>query len=49
MRAPERNRHGYIEDRTRLAGDLIIVMPEIECFREDIATHRSSAAYSNSR
>lgn len=31
VRAPERNRHGYIEDRTRLAGDLIIVMPEIEC------------------
>lgn len=31
VRAPERNRHGYIEDRTRLTGDLIIVMPEIEC------------------
>ena len=31
VRVPERNRHGYLEDRTRLTGDLIIVMPEIEC------------------
>lgn len=31
VRVSERNRHGYLEDRTRLTGDLIIVMPEIEC------------------
>ena len=31
VRLPQRNRNGYIDDRSRLAGDLIIVMPDIEC------------------
>lgn len=31
VRLPQRNRNGYVEDRSRLTGDLIIVMPDIEC------------------
>ena len=31
VRLPQRNRNGYIDDRSRLSGDLIIVMPDIEC------------------
>ncbi|MGV0993788.1 MAG: hypothetical protein ACOYB7_16230 [Mycobacterium sp.] len=31
VRLPQRNRYGYIEDRNRLTGDLIIVMADIEC------------------
>ena len=31
VRLPPRNRNGYVDDRSRLSGDLIIVMPDIEC------------------
>lgn len=31
VRLPQRNRNGYVDDRSRLSGDLIIVMPDIEC------------------